>query len=193
MNDNTPGTQQDYAGFYDAYWNLANQKGSSSHGLAFFVDAVAALYPGQKILDAGCGEGVLVARLRSLGVEAHGFDVSRVAITRAKARVGSWFTVADAVALPFEDESFDAVVSADMLEHLVPRDVPLALAEIHRVARKGAFLQVAHINDAKRPGAHLTIEPPGWWAGRIAEAGFRELPHGFRPTRDWRTAFLLEK
>ncbi len=44
--------------------------------------------------------------------------------------------------LPFADESFDVVVSTDMLEHVPPRDRPTAIAELARVCRRALFLAV---------------------------------------------------
>jgi len=44
--------------------------------------------------------------------------------------------------LPFADDSFDVVVSTDMLEHVPPKDRPTAVAELARVCRRSLFLAV---------------------------------------------------
>lgn len=76
-----------------------------------------------RVLDAGCGEGVLVDEFRSMlaieGVDAH-YESDHV-------RRGS------ILALPFEAESFDRVLCLDVLEHLSFAEQPRALAEFRRV------------------------------------------------------------
>src|ERR1051326_1570508 len=68
---------------------------------------------GARVLDVGCGPGTVAARLaREFGAEAFGVDVSPKMIEVARQAHGeeAQFRVAAAEALPFEDETFDAVV-----------------------------------------------------------------------------------
>jgi ubiquinone/menaquinone biosynthesis C-methylase UbiE len=75
-----------------------------------------------RVLDAGCGEGVLVdeyaGRLRIEGLDPN-YSSDRV-------RTGSL------TALPYDDESFDRALCLDVLEHLTFEEQPRALAELHR-------------------------------------------------------------
>jgi arsenite methyltransferase len=97
-------------------------------------------------LDVGCGPGnitALLARAAGPGGLALGVDVSRPMLTRAvRAEAGphTGFLLADAQALPFRDETVDAVVSNAALQ-LIP-DPEAALAEMGRVLRPGGRLAV---------------------------------------------------
>ena len=84
------------------------------------------------MLDAGCGEGVLVdefhGRLAIEGVDPHyGSDL---------VRRGSLLS------LPYADASFDRALCLDVLEHLSFADQPRALAELFRVVKPGGELLV---------------------------------------------------
>jgi len=104
---------------------------------------VEPLRPGS-VLDAGCGEGETIARLRdTLGERVAAIDIldECVAFTRDRlpfvdARQASVYE------LPFEDDAFDLVLSLEVLEHL---DSPAAaLRELGRVARRDLVLSVPY-------------------------------------------------
>jgi SAM-dependent methyltransferase len=112
--------------------------GVDAHQVVF--DAVAELDP-RRVLEVGCGEGELAARLvEELGVELVAIDQSTRMVELARAR-GVEAQVGDVQELEFEDASFDAVVAAWVLFH-VPSLVR-ALAEIARVLRPGGRLVAA--------------------------------------------------
>jgi demethylmenaquinone methyltransferase/2-methoxy-6-polyprenyl-1,4-benzoquinol methylase/phosphoethanolamine N-methyltransferase len=108
----------------------------------------AALQPGEKVLDVGCGPGIMTllsaARVGATG-EAHGIDPSpamiRLATEKAeKAGTSATFREGVIEALPYADGSFDAVLSSLMLHHL-PDDLrQTGFAEIARVLRPGGRL-----------------------------------------------------
>jgi SAM-dependent methyltransferase len=85
------------------------------------------------VLDVGCGNGALLATLTRLGHRAVGVDLLAEGLERARERVPSaWLARAAADRLPFPDESFDAALMLDVLEHLDDR---AALSEIQRILR----------------------------------------------------------
>lgn len=110
-----------------------------------YQSIAARVQPGERVLDAGCGEGVLAVMLAKQGAIVTGCDLSKPNIKKANeyaAEVGVNvdFKVADAEALPFADKEFDVVVSSHVLEHLP--DFDKGLREVLRVAKKRAIIAV---------------------------------------------------
>lgn len=95
-------------------------------------------------LDVGCGTGVLASRLAEAGFEMVGVDPSdgMLAVLRAHApRVRA--RNASGTALPFDDDSFDLVLSVAVMHHIAAaRDVRRTLAEMVRVCRPGGRVLV---------------------------------------------------
>lgn len=89
---------------------------------------------GLKILDIGCGTGAMSARLSKWG-QLVSADFSPLALDFSKRRGLSHLVAADAMNLPFAENSFDALVAMDILEHL-PDDVA-AMKEFYRVLKPG--------------------------------------------------------
>jgi SAM-dependent methyltransferase len=109
------------------------------------LTAAAALRPGQRALDVACGTGVLACSMAErVGPTGSvvGLDVNEgmLAVAKRKAPSLEW-RAARAEALPFAENSFDAVVSQFGLMFF--EDQPLALQEMKRVLRRGGRLAVA--------------------------------------------------
>jgi SAM-dependent methyltransferase len=110
--------------------------------------ATALLEPGlrgraagpSRVLDAGCGTGFNLLALSRLG-RAVGIDLSADAIGFCRQR-GVLAARASLLALPFDDASFDAVTSFDVLYHAWVTDDRAAVAEMARVVRPGGVLLV---------------------------------------------------
>src|SRR5258708_2016312 len=70
----------------------------------------------------------------------NGIEIQEYALALARARSsGIQFTQGSALKLPFEDGAFDLVFTAGVLIHIAPHDLPVALTEIHRCARRYIF------------------------------------------------------
>jgi glycogen(starch) synthase len=95
--------------------------------------------PPMRILDVGCGPGRALAPL-ALHHEMTGCDVSAEMLDEARRRCPPQVQLvrADARALPFGDESFDAVIALDLLAHLP--DLRAGIRELARVVRSGGPL-----------------------------------------------------
>jgi ubiquinone/menaquinone biosynthesis C-methylase UbiE len=87
------------------------------------------------VLDVGCGTGANLAALNGLAAPAVGVDFAPEAVRLCRTRKLSCTAVASALALPFDGQSFDVVVSCDVLCHSSIPDKGVALNEIHRVLR----------------------------------------------------------
>ncbi len=105
----------------------------------------AMIRPGERVLDAGCGEGVLSWYLAERGVLVTAMDISKPNLENArrflkKKGVADRVTLihGDAEQMPFPDESFDLVVSSHVLEHLP--DFDKGLSEIRRVTKGRAIV-----------------------------------------------------
>ena len=82
------------------------------------------------------------------GMALAGIDISEYAIDNAKPEVRHLLQVADARSLPFEDNSFDVVISITTLHNLEQDDLAKALREIERVKKRGSFITLdAYRND----------------------------------------------
>jgi SAM-dependent methyltransferase len=89
---------------------------------------------GARVLDVGCSDGRGSEVLRRRG--AHGVDIYRPALMSARdagRRVP--VTQADVRELPYRDDSFDAVVALDVVEHFDKPEALRVLLELERVAR----------------------------------------------------------
>jgi SAM-dependent methyltransferase len=123
-----------------------------------------------RVLDAGCGEGILVeeyaGRLAIEGIDPN-YSSDRV-------RSGS------VTALPYPDGSFDRALCLDVLEHLTFEEQPRALAELHRILKPGGELFVSIPNLA-----HLQSRVHFLLLGRLIRTA-SEIKHpGDRPVGEY--------
>jgi SAM-dependent methyltransferase len=117
------------AGYDDALGPVSRQT------VAPLLDA-ANVTAGIRVLDVCCGPGMLAQGAIERGAQADGLDFSESVVAYARERVPRGkFHRGDAMALPFDDDEFDAVVCSYGVMH-VP-DPEQALREMVRVARRG--------------------------------------------------------
>jgi SAM-dependent methyltransferase len=130
--------------------------------VAWVMD-LAAIGPGMRVLDAGCGNGAYLRALRECRARAVGCDLS-VGMLRA----ASHPTVfnADVTALPVRDGAFDAVLTAHMLYHVPDRVA--AVGELRRILSAGGVC-VTVTNGAQHMRSLRELveravgrETPGW-------------------------------
>jgi SAM-dependent methyltransferase len=109
------------------------------------VSELAVVERPRRILEVGCGEGIVLATLaaRLPGTRLDGLELDETALRDARVRCpGATLVRGDACALPFGNRSFDLVVCLEVLEHLP--EPARALRELRRVARGGCLLSVPH-------------------------------------------------
>ena len=170
----------DYAALFDVYWqDRSRLDGHAQKDVLALAREIVALCASARVLDVGCGTGALLRELLDHGVDARGIDVSSLAVAHGNLHIPGRISCASILSLPFADQSFDTVLSIDCLEHLTPSDVPLALAEIHRVCRHHVLLRVRTVPDQERRW-HRTSEGRAWWELMAFQAGFRKHPGYYR-------------
>jgi ubiquinone/menaquinone biosynthesis C-methylase UbiE len=111
---------------------------------------MAAVAPGQRVLDIGCGRGELVIHSALRGATAVGIDFAADAVGIAARAVDAFDEVRgracvlrmDAREMAFGERPFDTVFLSDIVEHLYPEELAGALEETRRVLRPGGRLVV---------------------------------------------------
>jgi SAM-dependent methyltransferase len=100
-----------------------------------FLGRTGLLASHRKVLEIGCGMGLILSWLAEHGHDAIGIDMNPAAVAACKDDL----TVLEANGedLPFEDESFEIVMSFDVLEHIP--DTDRHLLEVRRVLRPGGW------------------------------------------------------
>ncbi len=109
-----------------------------------FCEIAVRLNGAKRVLDVGAGQGLLLSFLTELGHECHALDVvhqpSAYPDTYGKGIIFHACNV-EADAIPYPDESFDAVVCCQVLEHFSHSHLP-AVREMRRVLRPGGVLEI---------------------------------------------------
>jgi len=102
------------------------------------------LTPDSSVLDVGCGKGFMLYDLKLAipGIKIKGIDISEYAIKNSIEEIKNDLMVANASELPFEDNSFDVVISINTIHNLDIEKCGKALREIERVSKKNSFITV---------------------------------------------------
>jgi len=182
-----------YAGLAPVYAQLVPFVSSAARSRAVsWVNAA----PGDRVLDVGCGTGRALRQLAASSPEGwtDGLDVTPAMLARARARLASLphyrYRVQEgrAEALPYSDDTFDAVLSSYVLDVLPRPAANTALCEMHRVLRPEGRLVIVVLTPPARPLEFL-------WATLARCAPL--LLGGARPIRPGpllrRTGFAVER
>ena len=129
-------------------------------------------WAGKRVLDLGCAGGFMAEALHDRGAVVTGIDPAKEAIAAARAHAGQEdrsisYDVGVGEALPYQDESYDAVVCVDVLEHV--SDLKQVIQEIERVLVPGGLFLFDTIN--RNPLARFATIT-------VAEDILRLLPRG---------------
>ena len=145
---------------------------------------------GSKILDIGCGKGFMLFDFMKLNPNfvLEGIDISDYAITNAVPEVKKFLKVGDAKSLPYEDNSFDLVISINTTHNLEINQCKKALSEMERVSRKDKYLIVdAYSNEIEKDRIFAwnltakTILSTNEWISLFEEAGYKGHYYWFEP------------
>ena len=130
------------------------------------------------ILDMGAGDGEAVAFLRSFGFDAVGLDLNEAENVLK----------GDMTALPFENESFDAVISECAFS--VCGDTTKAFSEAHRVLKKGGVLCLSDVYFKSTDAPSLSLGTPATKEGWESAAEGFSLTEFHDRTKVW-TEFMI--
>jgi len=96
---------------------------------------------GARVLEAGCATGALTAYIAKAGYSVTGVDLSERMIDLAKTKhIGIDYLVADVLKLPFESNSFDAVIATSLVN--IVDDKAKAMRELRRVCKTGGRVSI---------------------------------------------------
>lgn len=141
--------------------------------LGAFAEVVSASGDGQ-VADLGCGPGHITAYLNELGLAAFGVDASPAMIELARqAYPGLRFDVGSMAALNIADGVLGGALSRWSIIHTPPPELPVILAEFHRVLAAGGHLLIGFSasDDPSHPTQvfdHAVAPAYRWWPDHLA-------------------------
>jgi hypothetical protein len=123
-------------------------------------------------LEIGVGPGVVRDVLRQRGIDVTCVDIDpQLGVER----------VGDVRALPCDDGEFDVVLCAQVLEHVPLHDVPTAVGELYRVARRRAVVSLPQSGRTYR----LSLELPKLGVHHLVRRAPVRRPHRFDGQHHW--------
>lgn len=118
-----------------------------------FLDSAGVLKPGTRVLEIGTGKGRMLRELQRLGLKVDGIENNPWMVEESRRLHGDLpVTLVSGHGLPFEDASFDAVISFDVFEHIAESD--------------------AHLREVRRvlvPGGRYLLQTPNKWTNSVFE------------------------
>jgi SAM-dependent methyltransferase len=140
-----------------------------------------------KVLDVGCntGRGGSALKAQCPGLQLHGLDLLQSRLDRLPRDVYAGTVCGSATQIPAEDETYDAIVAGEFIEHLLPMDAHRFVADAFRVLKVGGRLLLTTPNpgDVKRRlrggtvlgGAHLSQHHPDSFRTVLKMYGFARV------------------
>ncbi|MDB4968830.1 MAG: Methyltransferase type 11 [Myxococcales bacterium] len=146
--------------YYDEF--AAGYEKRRHHGYHALIDRleIAALLPfadGARVLEAGCGTGMILKEIAPIAATAVGLDLSPGMLAQARAR-GLQVVHGSVTDLPFGDGDFDLAYSFKVLAHV--EKIERALAEMARVVRPGGHVVAEFYNPWSLRGLIKRLKPP---------------------------------
>ena len=166
----------------------AFQEGTRDHDVRQNIDALLRHIPGEApftILDFGCGPGRDLKAFAGLGHSPIGLDGAERFVQMARIESGCEVWQQDFLSLDLPGAYFDGVFANASLFHVPSRELPRVLRDLHATLKPGGVLFCSNPHGANvegwnggRYGAYHDLET---WCCHMAQAGFVELEHYYRP------------
>jgi hypothetical protein len=137
--------------------------------LADAIDAVIRSITHTALLDVGCGEGMMIARLRELGWDARGIDGSEEAVAK---RVSKWVAQGD-VTVPWTNWAagrWPCVSCTEVAEHIPAEHADTLVDNVSKSAID-AIVWSAAPPGQDWPG-HVNMQPAAYWLERFQGCGW---------------------
>jgi len=210
-----------YENYADDWWKTTGGKFKSLQSISHFRLATLQEWfgdvAGKTIIDLGCGGGLLAVPLIELGADVIGVDISEKSLqaARTQAKGKGQFIAADIRKVPLPDNIADAIVIADVLDHIP--DYSRVIAEAARLLKPQGLLYVNIINRTWQSyiaalllGEGLGFVPKGTHDYRLfikpqelltatENSGFSavhwmgEIPAVWKSIKNWRVYFKSSK
>jgi SAM-dependent methyltransferase len=137
------------------------------------------------ILDLGCGPGRDLLALRRRGHHAIGLDGTPAFVQRAREVSGCEVWQQDFLHLELPPERFDGIYANAALFHVPTQELPRVLAELRGALKPGGVLFSSNPHgdnvEGWNRGRYGAYHDPARWRALLAQAGFAELEHYYRP------------
>ena len=150
-------------------------RSETSEDVQLLDELVTRLPEGARILDAGCGAGVPVAKILSSFFDVTGVDFAQTQIEMARRLVpNAKFICHDIVDLSLPDDSFDAVCSYYAIIHIPRQEHPQLLQNFYRMLKPGGLaLLCLGANDIEHDIEEDYHGSPMYWSHFDAETNLR--------------------
>lgn len=176
--------------------NIKITGADSEYFSRYKIEIVKELFPNsdpEKILDFGCGDGLSLELFRNIlpSSSLFGIDVSEESIEQAnKKKIPDCETVAfDGANIPYADNSFSIVFTANVFHHINHKNHPGILKEIYRVLKPGGvFIIFEHnpynpitrkiVNECEFDHDAVLLKP-GYTRSSLKSAGFKSVTTDF--------------
>jgi ubiquinone/menaquinone biosynthesis C-methylase UbiE len=128
--------------------------------------------PLSKTLEIGCGFGRLSPYIADVSTEHYAVDINTVALQEASSLYPNvHFLEASATDLPFEDNTFDCIITWTVLQHIMPNLIEDALSEINRCAKDSALIilcEATRYHGKSLPNSHTQDRSEEFYKGSFS-------------------------
>lgn len=132
------------------------------------------------VLDYGCAKGYLVKAMRILGIDAYGCDISKYAISNVDSDVKKFcFCIEENQKSIFLNNSYDWLITKDVLEHMTEVAIDHLLSEAYKYAGKmfhviplGNLDNNFVIPEYHYDPSHIQIQTKEWWTNKFKQHGW---------------------
>ena len=163
-------------------YDLHTPPGHYQHDHAFVLEEAGRLSPSCRLLDVGCGTGVLLEKALAAGLDGYGIDSSPEMVEVARRRVGSERVRVERMQEISEEAAYDLVCLVSWPIHYCESEAELAdvVHRCRRALRPGGVLLLQVADEERMDGSvHVDTEP-----GPAGEPEDTIFVHQFRPLHD---------